>query len=67
MRDNFSQQIVDILAKRVGIRCSNPGCRKLTTGPRSDSAKIINIGVAAHMTAAAPGGQGLDPNLSSEE
>lgn len=67
MRDNFSQQTLDTLAKRVGIRCSNPGCRKLTTGPRSEPTKIINIGVGAHITAAAPGGPRFDPNLSSEE
>ena len=42
MRDDFSQQTLDILAKRVGIRCSNPGCRKLTTGPRGESTKIIS-------------------------
>lgn len=67
MRDDFSKHILDILAKRVGIRCSNPGCRKLTTGPRSESAKIINIGVGAHITAASPGGPRFDPNLSSDE
>ncbi|MDP8227634.1 MAG: hypothetical protein P9L89_08365 [Candidatus Celaenobacter polaris] len=67
MRDDFSLQTLDILAKRVGIRCSNPGCRKLTTGPRSESTKIINIGVGAHITAAAPGGPRFDPDLSSEK
>ncbi len=67
MRDDFTQQILDILAKSVAIRCSNPACRKLTTGPRSEATKIINIGVGAHITAAAPGGPRYDPNLSSEE
>ena len=67
MRDDFSQQTLDVLAKRVGIRCSNPGCRKLTTGPRSESTKIINIGVGAHITAAAPGGPRFNPNLTNEE
>jgi hypothetical protein len=67
MRDDFSKHILDILAKRVGIRCSNPGCRKLTTGPRSESTKIINIGVGAHITAASLGGPRFDPNLSSDE
>lgn len=66
MRDDFSQETLDILAKRVGVRCSNPGCRKLTTGPRSDSSRIINIGVGAHITAAAEGGPRFDPNLSTE-
>lgn len=56
MRDDFSKLTLDILAKRVGIRCSNAGCRKLTTGPRNESSQIINIGVGAHITAATPGG-----------
>jgi hypothetical protein len=67
MRDNFSKQTLDILAKRVGIRCSNPGCRKLTAGPRSESTQIINIGVGAHITAAASGGPRYNPSLSTEE
>jgi hypothetical protein len=67
VRDDFSQQTLDILAKRVGVRCSNPGCRKLTTGPRSDSSRIINIGVGAHITAAAEEGPRFDPNLSSTD
>ncbi len=67
MRDDFTQQTIDIIAKRVGIRCSNPGCRKLTTGPRSEPTQIINIGVGAHITAASPGGPRFDPNLSREE
>jgi len=67
MRDDFNKQTLNILAKRVGIRCSKPGCRKLTTGPRSEPTKIINIGVGAHMTAAAPGGPRYDSSLSSDE
>ncbi len=66
-RDEFSVLTRDRLAKRVGVRCSNPSCRKLTTGPRSESSHIINIGVAAHITAAASGGPRFDPSLSSEE
>ena len=67
MRDDFSQQTLDILAKRVGVRCSNPGCRKLTTGPRSDSALAINIGVGAHITAASEGGSRFDQTLSKTQ
>lgn len=65
--DEFSAPTRDVLAKRVGVRCSNPSCRKLTTGPRSDTSRIINIGVAAHITAAAPGGKRFDISLSSAE
>jgi hypothetical protein len=67
MRDDFAQQTLDTLAKRVGVRCSNPGCRKLTTGPRTDTSRIINIGVAAHITAASPGGPRFATDLSTEE
>jgi len=38
VRDDFDLKTKEILAKRVGYRCSNPGCRKLTSGPRSDPA-----------------------------
>lgn len=66
-RDEFTKQTSDVLGKRVGIRCSNPNCRKLTTGPRSESPHIVNIGVAAHMTAAADGGPRFDSNLTPEQ
>jgi hypothetical protein len=67
MRDDFSKQTLDALAKRVGVRCSNPGCRKLTTGPRTDSDLIVNIGVGAHITAASRNGPRFAPSLSSAE
>ena len=67
MRDDFTQQTLDTIAKRVGVRCSNPSCRKLTTGPRSDSSKIVNIGVGAHITAASENGPRYNSKLSSEE
>ena len=67
MRDEFNPDTKQILARRVGYRCSNPNCRKPTTGPQEDVAKAINIGVAAHITAASAGGLRFDPNISSEE
>lgn len=67
MRDDFDEKTKQVLARRVGYRCSNPNCRKLTSGPQSDPAKAINIGVAAHITAASPGGPRFDANLSSTE
>lgn len=66
-RDDFSKSSLDTLAKRVGVRCSNPSCRKLTTGPRTDSQCIVNIGVGAHITAAAPGGPRYNPSLMPEQ
>ena len=32
MRDDFSQRTKDLLANRVGWKCSNPNCRKATRG-----------------------------------
>jgi hypothetical protein len=67
MRDDFSLPVKDLLAKQVGFRCSNPACRKPTSGPQEDPAKSINIGVAAHITAASPDGPRYNPALSGEE
>jgi len=67
MRDDFDAKAKEILARRVGYRCSNPDCGKATSGPQEDPAKALNIGVAAHITAASEGGPRYDPSLSSEE
>ena len=67
MRDDFSSKTKEILAKRVAFRCSNPDCRKLTCGPRTEPDKTVNIGVAAHITAAAPNGPRYESGLSDEQ
>lgn len=67
MRDDFSAKTKEILAKRVAYRCSNPDCRKPTVGPNSEPGKTVLIGVAAHITAAAPGGPRFDFDLAPEE
>ena len=56
MRDDFTTQTRTVLARRVGMRCSNPNCRKLTSGPQKKADKALNIGVAAHITAASSDG-----------
>jgi hypothetical protein len=56
MRDDFPKAVVETLAKRVGNRCSNPGCRKRTSGPHTGDEKALNVGVAAHVIAASPSG-----------
>lgn len=66
-RDDFDRKTVDILARRAGSRCSNPNCRKLTSGPQTDPEKALNIGVAAHITAAAEGGPRFNKKLESQE
>lgn len=67
MSDDFSEATKRTLASRAGHVCSNPECRAPTSGPQSDPAKAVNLGVAAHITAASPGGPRFDPNFSSEE
>ena len=66
-RDDFSTSIKDRLAKRVAYSCSNPACRALTVGPHTDSHKSVSVGVAAHITAASPGGPRFDAALSESE
>ena len=67
MRDDFSQKTKETLARRVGMRCSNPGCRKPTAGPASSPTDCVNIGVAAHITAASPGGPRYNEKCSPEQ
>lgn len=66
-RDDFSSKTKDILAKRVGFRCSNPNCRKLTCGANESPEKVTSIGVAAHIAAAAKGGPRYDECMSPDE
>ena len=66
-RDDFKLDVKETLARRVGMRCSNPNCRQPTSGPQLDPAKSVNVGVAAHITAAAKGGSRYDPLLSKED
>ena len=67
MRDDFSQATKDTIARRVNFLCSNPDCPLATVGPHSDSEKSVNRGVAAHITAAAPGGKRYDASLTPEQ
>src|SRR5260370_24444777 len=66
MRDDFPTMVVENLAKRVGQLCSRPGCDQPTSGPQSNPEKAINVGVAAHITAASPNGPRYDLNLTPE-
>ena len=67
MRDEFSQDTKQVLAQRACLICSNPECHATTGGPQFDPAKALNLGVAAHITAASAGGARFDPSLSSEQ
>jgi hypothetical protein len=63
LSDEFSNNVKAALAARVGYLCSNPSCRALTSGPQENPAKAVNLGVAAHITAASPGGPRYDTAL----
>lgn len=66
-RDEFPAATVNVLARRVANICSNPNCRKQTGGPHTDESKALNTGVAAHITAASPGGARYDASLTPDE
>lgn len=63
-RDEFPADIKRTLANRAGNVCSNPECRALTSGPQLDPEKSLNVGVAAHITAASEGGPRFNPVLT---
>lgn len=67
MRDDFKADVKDLLAKRAGMKCSNPNCRRPTSGPQEDPNKVLNIGVAAHITAASKGGPRYSGKMSPQE
>ena len=55
------------LAQRAGYLCSNPDCRRPTSGPHSDPKKALITGEAAHICAAAVGGPRYDANQTPEQ
>jgi hypothetical protein len=65
-RHEFTPQVKESLGKRVALHCSNPNCRRITSGPADDPARAINVGVAAHITAASPGGARYDGLLTRD-
>lgn len=67
IRDEFSKGTIDALAKRAAQTCSNPDCHKLTSGPQLEETGFVILGVASHITAAAPGGPRYDPSLTSDQ
>lgn len=66
-RDDFNQATRLQIAKRAGWLCSFPTCRTPTVGATSDREGVIDIGTAAHICAAAPGGPRYDEKQSLEE
>ncbi len=67
MRDDFLQPVKNEVAHRAGWCCSNPGCRQPTSGPSDSDKAVTNVGVAAHVAAASPGGPRFDSAMTVEE
>lgn len=64
--NEFSQNVIIALAKRAGYQCSI--CSALTVAASSVSDEAVtNIGVAAHIAAASPGGSRYDCLMTSAE
>lgn len=67
-RDDFTAAVRKSLAHRVGFACSNPGCQAPTAGPSEEAeTSRSDVGVAAHITAAAIGGKRYDRSLTADE
>lgn len=66
-RDDFSERTKLQIAKCAGWLCSFPTCRTPTVGATSDGESEVNVGTAAHICAAAPGGPRYDEKMSQEE
>ncbi|MEE5105349.1 hypothetical protein V2J92_12425 [Pseudomonas alliivorans] len=65
-RDDFKQSTIKKLRDRVAHRCSNPNCRVATSAPQ-DEEGVTNVGKAAHICAASPGGARYDVSMTSNE
>lgn len=66
-RDDFSAHVKQQLALRVNHRCANPDCRATTSGPQLCPDASVNVGVAAHISAASAGGPRFNATLRAEE
>jgi hypothetical protein len=66
-RDEFSRPIKRAIERQARGHCSNPVCRRLTSSATSDGTGEINIGVASHICAAAPGGPRYDASMTPQQ
>lgn len=64
---SFSQTTINILAKRAGQICSNPGCRRHTSGGHSEDNKAVVVGEATHIYGQKPGSARYDPRMTDQE
>jgi len=66
-RAEFSAVTRKIIAERAGYQCSVLNCGRLTVGPGPAQKQVVNIGMAAHIYAASPGGPRGTGGLSAAE
>lgn len=66
-RDDFSAPTKRLIAARAAHLCGFEGCGAQTAGPAVDKNNSVNLGEAAHISAASPGGPRYDSSLTSEE
>lgn len=67
-RDDFPKKMKEALALRANHQCSFTGCGRRTSGPSDEStAAVTNIGIVAHITAAAPGGKRYDATMFADD
>ena len=64
---DFRAKTKQTLAKRAGQMCSNPACRRVTSGPHSEDDKSVNLGEAAHIKAARSGQARYDSGMTDEQ
>ncbi|GGI17031.1 hypothetical protein [Oxalicibacterium faecigallinarum] len=65
---NFSEKTKRAVAARSGWHCSFAECGRLTVGPSEEAPDAsANIGEAAHICAASPGGRRYDPKMTHEQ
>lgn len=66
-RDNFVTKTIQRLCDGAGSVCSFPGCAVNTRGSTLSGDGVVNLGIACHIKAAAPGGPRYDAAQSVDE
>lgn len=68
-RDNLTPWTREMLGQSAGFNCVRPGCAKPTTALNlhADTVAGIGIGIAAHDSAASPGGPRFNEELTPEQ
>ena len=66
-RDEFAKDTKRQIGRRAGWLCSDLECRSFTVGSNLAGDGEINLGIAAHICAAAPGGPRYDSAMTPEQ